>query len=321
MSNPLKKTLFISIKILIGVLSFGIIYNRLTQIPGLKLQLVNWLNDFSLYPILLLSICLMPVNWGIESYKWKLTTQQVESISYKTALKSIFSGICAGNLAPGRAIEFLAKIVFFKIENRPRITILHFINGMFQMLITVTCGLSAVLYKFSSSSASNMMIYFIVSGGVLLIILFCLAIANVSYIQKKLRFISWFKQLEHADDLSFSKSLIIKLISLSVIRYLVFTFQFYLIYHALCPQTTLINAFTAIAAYFMLTSIIPMISYIEPAIRAAIALFVFNTAADNSVSVVLASTIVWIINVVIPSIIGYIIIFREKIVFKLPRAN
>jgi hypothetical protein len=77
----------------------------------------------------------------------------------------------------------------------------------------------------------------------------------------------------------------------------------------------------SIAAYFMLTSLIPMISFIEPAIRAAIALFVFNNAGDNTIIVVLSSTLVWIINVIFPSIIGYIIILKEKLDFKTARAN
>jgi hypothetical protein len=64
-----------------------------------------------------------------------------------------------------------------------------------------------------------------------------------------------------------------------------------------------------------------MISFIEPAIRAAIALFVFNNTGDNTIIVVLSSTFVWIINVVVPSSIGYIIILKEKIDFKSARAN
>ena len=77
----------------------------------------------------------------------------------------------------------------------------------------------------------------------------------------------------------------------------------------------------SIAAYFMLTSLIPMISVIEPAIRAAIALFVFNNTGNNSVTIVLSSTFIWVINVVIPSVIGYIIILKEKIDFKSARVN
>jgi hypothetical protein len=64
-----------------------------------------------------------------------------------------------------------------------------------------------------------------------------------------------------------------------------------------------------------------MISFIEPAIRAAIALFVFNNASDNTVIVVMSTTFLWIINVVIPSLIGYIIILKEKIDFRSARAH
>lgn len=263
----------------------------------------------------------MPVNWGIEIFKWQLTTQQIERINYSTAFKSVFSGICVGNIAPGRAMEFLAKIVFFKLENRPGITILHFINGMFQMLITVIVGITAIAYKLSTGQQSSSLVYMILIGGALLLLFFCWAILNVDFIQKKLRFIKWFSTMNDAKNIHFSKKLISKLISLSIIRYMVFTTQFYLIYHSLCPETLMHYAFMSIAAYFMLTSIIPMISLIEPAIRAAIAIFVFNNSTDNTVSVVLASTFVWVINVVIPSIIGYIIIFKEKIEFRPVRAN
>jgi hypothetical protein len=72
----------------------------------------------------------------------------------------------------------------------------------------------------------------------------------------------------------------------------------------------------SIAAYFMLTSLIPMISIIEPAIRAAIALFVFDNANDQTITIVLTSTFLWIINVIIPSAIGYIVILKEKIDFR-----
>ena len=263
----------------------------------------------------------MPFNWGIECYKWKLTTSLIEPISYKTATKSVFAGICAGNLAPGRAIEFLAKIVFFKVENRPSITVLHFINGMFQMLITVLMGVISITYKLNSSNHSSNLIYFIIILGILLILFFCWAIFNVSFIQKKLKFIKWFQKMDDAQNIHFTLPLIGKLLLLSILRYMAFTSQFYFIYHALCPQTPIIHVFMSISAYFMITSAVPMISYIEPAIRAAIALFVFNNPTDIAVSVVLASTFVWIINVVVPSIIGYIVIFREKIEFKPTRAN
>lgn len=263
----------------------------------------------------------MPVNWGIECYKWKLITKQVEHISYKTAIKSVFTGITLGNIAPGRAMEFIAKIYFFKPENKPSVTILHFINGMFQMLVTVCVGVCAIAYKFKSSDQSSILVYVIIFGGLTLAIFFCLAIFNISFIQKKLKVIKWFKIKESTHPLFFSKKLIAQLLSLSVFRYAVFTFQFYFIYTALSEPLPFLQVLGGIAGYFMLTSVIPMISVIEPAIRAAIALFVFNNTEDNSVSVILSSTLLWLINVIVPSLIGYAIILKEKINFKTSHAN
>jgi hypothetical protein len=316
-----KKIISLSIKLFIGIASFWIIYSRLIQTPQLKEQCMYWFSQPHMYFMLLLALLLMPVNWGIESYKWKSITHSVEAVSYTTALKSVFSGVCVGNIAPGRAMEFLAKIVFFKPENRPTITVLHFINGMFQMLITCIVGIISITYKLNQVNQSATIVYLVITGGLVMIAFFCWAILNVAFIQNKLTFIKWFRKMGDAQRIQFSKPLIVKLISFSIIRYVVFTTQFYIIYRVLSPGSPAIHVFTSIAGYFMFTSLIPMISFIEPAIRGAIAIFVFNGAGDNPVNVVLASTFVWMINVVVPSIIGYVIIFREKIEFRQARVD
>ncbi len=314
--NLSKKVIVILIKILVGVLSFWLIYHRLHQIPNFKAECLRLFHSSHTLYMLGLVLLIMPINWGIESFKWQLITNATESISFKTAVKSVFSGICLGNLAPGRAMEFLAKIYFFKAENKPTVTVLHFINGMFQMLITITMGIIAVACKANENKQHTALVYIIIFGGVLLIIGFCLAILNVNFIQKKLVFLKWFNQFKEGNSIVFSKKLLMSLVSLSIIRYAVFTTQFYLIYSAFTPNISVTQTFIGIAAYFMLTSVIPMISVIEPAIRAAIALFVFNNAADNSVTIVLTSTFLWLINVIMPSLLGYLIILREKIDLK-----
>ncbi len=280
-----------------------------------------WLHEPGLYLILISTLVLMPVNWGIESFKWKMITSTVEPVSYGTSVKSVLSGICVGNIAPGRAMEFLAKIFFFKTENRPVITVLHFINGMFQMLITVTMGMIAIAYKLNRHTSSSTIVYLVLGGGLVMILFFCLAIGNVAFIQRKLKFIKWFKRMDDSQIVQLSRSMIFRLVVLSVIRYAVFTTQFYLIYRLMSPQNALLQSFASIAAYFMFTSLIPMVSVIEPAIRAAIALFVFNNPNDVTVNVVLASTWVWVINVVIPSLAGYIIILKEKVYFRSSHVN
>jgi hypothetical protein len=83
-----KKILTLLVKTAIGIVSFWIIYNRLREIPQLKEQCLFWFSEPKMYLVLILVLLLMPINWGIESYKWKSITKQIESVSYKTALKS-----------------------------------------------------------------------------------------------------------------------------------------------------------------------------------------------------------------------------------------
>ncbi len=311
-----KKILALGVKLLIGFASFYIIYIRLRAVPHLGEQFAQWMHEPAIYAALLATLLLMPANWGIECFKWKTITSTVEAISYSKAVKSVFSGICVGNLAPGRAMEFLAKIFFFKPENRPVITVLHFINGMFQMLITVTAGMAALAFKMKGAGSSPTFLYAVLGFGLLMLIVFVLAIRHIAFIQQKLGFIKWFRNIGAEQIVTLRRPMIARLIALSVVRYVVFTAQFYLIYHALSPQSALWQSLAGIAAYFMLTSLVPMISVIEPAIRAAIALFVFNDAGDSTAHVVLASTWLWIVNVVVPSLIGYGIILKEKVYFR-----
>ena len=103
--KTLKKPLALSVKILIGILSFWIIYNRLSHIPELKAQCLQWLGEPTMYVAFIVVLFLMPINWGIESYKWQMITKTTELVSLGTAMRSVYSGVCIGNLAPGRATE------------------------------------------------------------------------------------------------------------------------------------------------------------------------------------------------------------------------
>ena len=58
-----------------------------------------------------------------------------------------------------------------------------------------------------------------------------------------------------------------------------------------------------------------MISFIEPAIRAAIALLVFSNLNVPEVALVITAVLLWLMNIVLPSIVGYGIIVKEKFEF------
>ncbi|MBK7666540.1 MAG: flippase-like domain-containing protein [Sphingobacteriaceae bacterium] len=308
------------VKILVGLGSFAIIYWRLKDdlTPDKLLQIQAALSSGTAYVLLIICLVLVPINWGIESYKWKIITQPIEDISFGASMKSVYSGLCVGNLAPGRATEFLAKVLFFKPDNRPTITLLHFVNGMFQLSITIVLGLIALILKFNPENGVNSTQFLLIGiFCMLLLAFFSLFIFRFNALQKWI--FSLFKKSLTAKQLpyTFTKDSVAKLFSFSIIRYFVFTTQFVLILKMFYLGPLNVMVLASVCVYFLLTTILPMISFIEPAIRAAIALLVFAGLEISEISLVTTAILVWLINIVLPSIVGYIIIVKEKFEFSL----
>jgi len=321
--SPRKKIISIIIKTLVGLLSFGIIYYRLrAEFTPEKTALLSSM-VFSGVGFICLSLCLflIPLNWGIEAYKWKVITAPIQWVSYRTATKSVYSGVCLGNLAPGRATEFLAKIIYFKIENRPKITVLHFVGGMFQLSITIIAGFFALLLKLRDFGAgSAWMTYTTTAVGILLLILLIISIYRINdllnYISKKIG-----KGEEVLDfHYRFTAKSLIQLFGFSFLRYLVFFAQFFLLIY-LFDQSITTAIFPGMALYFLITTTLPMISVIEGAIRAAVALVVFKDSGIATTALALSSVMIWIVNIIIPSLAGYYFLVRQKFNFKLFRTG
>ncbi len=314
-----KKILSILIKLLIGVGSFSLIYIRLkSDFTPEKIDLLS-ASALSLHGIFCFSLCLLliPVNWGIEAYKWKLITAPIQWISYKTASKSVYSGVCVGNLAPGRATEFLAKIIFFKIENRPKITVLHFVGGMFQLSMTIISGFIALLFTLNDFGGDS--VWMTYTTSIIGVVLLCLLVLSIYKINFLLNFISKkISKESKVEDFNykFSVSSLLKLFGFSALRYSVFFLQFLLLIF-LFDKNISSAIFPGIALYFLITTTIPMISVLEAAIRAAVALVVFKDSGISAPALALSSLLIWIVNIIIPSIFGYIVLWRQNFNFKL----
>lgn len=317
-----KKIVSILIKVVVGIASTLIIWSKIKN--DLTPQNIDLLFAYAFSGIGVLCfmgcLFLVPINWGIESFKWKLITQPIEQVSFKTALKSVYGGVCLGNLAPGRSTEFLAKIFFFKPENRSKITVLHFVNGLFQFSITILVGLFALIFKLNDFGKDYSWIAYAASGGGIFILLFlCFCIYKIEAI---LKFIS--KKISKENNttdfkFSFSTKTLFTLFGFSVLRYCVFCSQLCLLLYLFYQNPFTPSLFISIALYFLITSIVPMISFLEAAIRSAIALVVFKNSGINNSHIALSVILLWFMNIVLPSMVGYYFLFRRNFNFKLSK--
>lgn len=315
-----KKILSLSVKAAIGIGALWILAWRLRSDLGpeqLELLLLSF-QSAKTWLLLLLALLLVPLNWGIESLKWQKVTSIVEPIAFKQASLSVYAGICAGNFAPGRATEFLGKLLYFSDENKARIALLHFLNGMIQLAITLLAGLSALLLKLDAfpetdRALANGLLY----GSLVLLLLFAwLAWRSELLIHKINR---WFASRfpVNTEGLRLPASLWLSLSLLSILRYLVFCLQFLLLL-SIHPEAKLSGSlFSGMALYFMISSLLPMVSFLEGPIRAAIALLVLSGSGLAPSELALSTLMLWFLNIVLPSLAGYLALLNMQFDFKL----
>ncbi len=304
------------IKVMVGLAVFIIIYFRLrTEFTSEKItELQNTFNSSRNYWMLLLTISLFPVNWILESLKWKKITHAIEPISLFTAIKSVLVGLCVGNLTPGRLGEFAGRILFFKSENRAKASVTHFVCGITQLITTMFIGVISMLFFVSNKFSGQQNFYWILFSCLLFLTLLIWLILRINNVYNWLRSTRFFKTIT-LGEMRYEPKVIAQLFGLSFVRYLVFSFQYVLLLFIFGASTDFLTLWMGVAISFMLMSAIPMISFIEVAVRAAIAVLIFGSFQSNGLQLITASTLLWLINIIIPSILGYIILVAEKIPF------
>lgn len=254
----------------------------------------------------------MTVNWGIEVWKWKIITSPIQEISFSNAWQSVWTGVCIGNLTPGRLGEFAGRIMFYEPQNRAKIATSHFVSGITQLVVTIVMGCLGLLVF---SNVVNFGFFVVtLAGEIILLLILVWALANLSKLISKMIKFSFFKKFD-LGGLSFSKKILSRLIGLSVLRYFVFSFQFYLLLQCCHIYGSFFEISAAIAIMYLLLSTIPMISFAEVGVRAYVAVLLFKSFHVNEWQLSVIATLLWFINIALPSLIGYIFILKNNFSF------
>jgi hypothetical protein len=301
------------VKALIGVACLVLIAQRLYQsYSSENLSSVKEIFTFYNSLLIVLTILLLFLNWGIEVFKWQLFTKKIEKISFTKAWQSVWMGVCVGNLTPGRLGEFAGRVLFFKPEHRAKATTLHFVSGIVQLVVTIVMGCVGLLCFSGMIDVSYFNPILIAEGALLFV--FTVLLWRVNKVIVWLRKTNFLKKFDFT-HLEIERSMLLKMLFLSAIRYIVFAIQFYLLLAACGVQGNLYHITGAITITYLLLSTIPMISFIEVAIRAFVVVLLFGGLGSNDWKLSIAATLLWLINIVIPSVVGYVFLVRNKFTF------
>jgi hypothetical protein len=263
---------------------------------------------------------LMCVNWGLETLKWQIALRPVQSIGFFRAFRAILAGTCIASFTPNRVGEYLGRMLFVDPGNKLLSVAPTILCSMSQMLITLIAG-AAGLFLFSSlpfhfraewlSPAFFRSAMFITAGAAVGLALvyfrFDPIVKWVNLWLKKSK-----KDFIIPQNFSFLSLLIILIISM--VRYLVFVLQYFLLFSLFGMPLTPVPVFTGVSVMFVLMAIVPTLTFLtDLGFRWAAGIQIFQVFTSNTAGILAVSLGIWLINLIIPALVGSLLILRIKL--------
>jgi len=321
----LNKNIKIFLNYVLGPLLFAwlsySIFKQIKNQPHLEESWLSIKTSFSDARVvyLLLAFLLMFANWSLEALKWKLSVQHVQPVSFFKSLKAIFSGVSFSVTTPNRTGEYLGRVLYMNEGNRLKVISLTVLSSLSQLIITIFFGLLALLIlkpdiiKAGLSGWSEW-INIGISGGSAAFIFLTVFYFRIGWLTRWIekipaikKYIWLINELERTDT-----TLLLRLLSISLLRYLVFATQYFLLFRFFAVEINWWQGFWAIAIVFFVMAITPTIELFEVVKKMYVTKEIFAIFTINTLAIGFVTTTIWFINLVIPATIGSLLILGIK---------
>lgn len=280
-----------------------VIYKRLFLSEQLSFQaFLEAIFSTNIFTFKTLSILLLftVLNWFFEIKKWQILVTAVKNINFVEGLKQALSSHATTLFTPMRAGEYGVKALYFNKEKRAKILKLNLLGNIFQMTVTTIFGILGSLYLLKQFYAE--VLNYGLAILALLIVLFTVALV--------FKWTSMLKMLWATEG--FSAQLKRRTFALCLMRYFLFSHQFYVLLLLFKIDVDYATAMSMISAMYLLSSLIPVLSLFDVVLKGGIAVMLFGLVEVDEILILVISTLMWLFNTVFPAVLGSVILLFQK---------
>lgn len=283
-----------------------------------KIELANVINAFKtarVQYILLAFLSGFP-NVLIQFLKWRFLLRLVKpTVSNYETLSSLLIGFTLGFITPGRIGEF-GRAVFIQNCSRTRVVGLAMLDKLFPMGVVFLIGSWSVVYLLNSRLSIMTSLIFILLACLITIIVFWFS-WYPQHLRKIMTFANQFLPYQERIELllssldNFQRKQAFFMIGYSIIFYGIITTQFFCMMYAFEPLPIFIS-YLAIFSIYVAKSLLP-ISLADLGVRETAAVFFLGLVGAAPSTAFNAAILIFLINLVIPSLIGFILLLNPKL--------
>ncbi len=315
-----NKNIKIVFKTSIGLLLFlwmgYSLFNQIRHQPNLKITLAQLADNWNHQGIYYLGavVLLMAVNWLMEAYKWKMLLRGTEHFSLLRALQSVLTGVAVSLITPNRIGEYMGRILYLRNVNKIQGVTVTIIGSFAQLIVTGFLGLVGLSY-YLLQIKNTIWLDILFAGSILLcagLLYFYFHlykiigwVSAVSFLKKMVTYLEIVRR--------FDQQQLIRILLLSLLRFMVYTTQFFILLKLFLVEADSLNLICTIWLIFWAMAIVPTIAIAEIGIRGETALFFLLPLSTNELGIVSSTIVLWLINLIVPALIGCLFVYKIKI--------
>ena len=269
---------------------------------------------FEHFLFLIIVFALLPFNLLVEAVKWRKLVSGVQTISLSLAFKSVLVGQTGAFFTPNRLGEFPTRSLLLHKDSVAPAVALGFVGSAAQMVVITLFGLLTTCFyiftckpEFIISAPLVFWCFFCVTFlviGLLVVLLFRNYVVLLAYLQKSKW--NWLRLL--AQGLTqFSVRAAWQVFTLSAIRYLIYSSQFYAMLLFMDVSITPLQALLSIPTIYLFVTYTPSFAFSEAMVRGSYAILILSAISTNEAGMALAGILLWCINYCLPMLIGSIV--------------
>lgn len=312
-----NKTIFwsVAIKVTVFLLLLFALYKQLylnKEAQTIPEKLFN-VDAAELIGYVLLLTFLMLLNWGIEAYKWQQLVLKITPIRFFRTFKAVWTGVTLGLFTPNRVGEFGGRILYVPRKFRIKAVIVSLIGSFSQNLATIIIGIIGLIIYLHQVEEITLSVTFAVGlVSAIAITLLLLAYYNLDVVVQLFKRSKYLKRIYpytailgeyHSRDLT-------KLLLLAFWRYSVYTAQYLIFLKMFGAEINIVSGISAIGVIYLAQTVIPSFAVVELLTRLPVATLIFSKYGIPIGTSLAATTSIWILNLILPAILGYIFIIR-----------
>lgn len=266
--------------------------------------------------LLLLVILMIPFNWLLESVKWKILIEGVERISLKRSLYSVLAGLTTGVFSPGRVGEFIGRVLLLEPQSRRKASALWAVGAVTTTIVICLIGVPALFLFVKSGKEIDLLQNFSVTyyllialSSVLFLILLYFMIPHIgNFLSRRFSgyFSSFFDMLKKIALLRLMNILVV-----SLLRYMVFCLQFWIMLGFFGVELSAGEACIGIFTSYLFITFLPSVFLTEATVKSSVFVLVLSAFSGNSVAIIGASMLLWILNLAIPTLFGVLFLTKN----------